>query len=314
MQCCPFSLHQLSTSSEDPSGLSSRATEYAAPLSPPQSSPIQTSTASVHYHYQNQGYHLETQNSNEFANDEGFRTQSMYSSEGELDNIENPIQSASDRMEENADHDTFLERLGELDMEDMTISPVSTPLTTHTPSYIPFRSRKAPMTPVTPTRSRRMIVEEESDQSVTDEATKDILNHFGTDADVRTEQSFLKEVGRQGESSPREDGRSNTPNINTKPRILRDITKSMASRETESRSYPIDLGTDSTVPELSHKQQDAPMDDIAPMDQNRQQGQHEQQQPGSKVQQQMEGQYQRSQGLQNTLLINSTNATQHLRR
>ncbi|KAF9348914.1 hypothetical protein BGX26_012728 [Mortierella sp. AD094] len=301
----------MSTSSGDTSGFSFRVTEYAAPLSPPQSSPIRPPVASAHYHYhQNVDRRGEGQNFNDFANDDGFRTPSMYSpSEGEIYSAKGPV---PDRMEENIDHDTFIERLEDLDMTDMTISPINTPLPTGNTSPPSFRHIQVPLSPVTPTRRRRLIVEEESDQSIADETTRDLLNNPSAFTYLNAKQTPQRGVAQQAGHSPRENDQDNSLEANKKSRVLKDITMSVPVRKSEEP--------------LSQKEQDVLVNWSTPktqiQQQELQQSQEQLQRPQEQLQQQgLQYRLRGQQGQPNTQQsiperssspISSTNATQDL--
>ncbi|KAF9169793.1 hypothetical protein BGX20_009824 [Mortierella sp. AD010] len=150
--------------------------------------------------------------------------------EGEINSAEGAV---SDRIEENIDHDTFIERLEDLDMTDMTVSPVATPLPTRNASLPSFRHAQTPLSSTAPTRRRRLIVEEESDQSVTDETTKDPLNNTDAATYLNAKQTPQGEVIQRTDYSPRGDDQDSILDSNKKNRVLKDITMLTPSRKSE---------------------------------------------------------------------------------
>ncbi|KAF9998308.1 hypothetical protein BGZ79_008008 [Entomortierella chlamydospora] len=216
--------------------------------------------------------------------------------EGEINSAEGAV---PDRMEENIDHDTFIERLGDLDMTDMTVSPVTTPLPTRNTSFPSFKHAQTSLSSTAPTRRRRLIVEEESDQSITDETTKDLLNNTDAATYLNAKQTPQVEATQQIDYSPRENDQDNILDSNKKSRVLKDITMSTPSRKSEKLLRQ--------MTQMQQQSQEQPQ-------QSQEQLQRSQEQPQQQeLQYQMRGQ----QGQQNTQQSiaerngpSSTNATQ----
>ncbi|KAF9200184.1 hypothetical protein BGZ49_009608 [Haplosporangium sp. Z 27] len=264
--------YEATSCCEDTTNSSSHITEPAAPLSPPQSSPIMEETIPAQYYYhQVLDQHNESRDYTNFVNDNGLQTPSMNSLAE--DNSGDFSQPALEKVE-NVEHDTFIDHLDDLDMADMTLSPVNTPLPNYNTTIPTSRPIQVPPSPVTPIRRRRIIVEEESDQSQGDEAAERVVKDLG-----EITQQSIKQIPRGG----------NAQNTNKKSRILTDITMAVLPRgsgiSSYSASHPIELNVNSMTSVQSQKDQLMPLSDFVPLTQT-QQGLQQSLEPQQQQQQQ----------------------------
>ncbi|KAI1319511.1 hypothetical protein EDD11_003781 [Mortierella claussenii] len=173
---CPFSPpdgSEATTSAAPTAANSPRQRPHVAPPSPPRSSPPLDPNDDAYDETD------KTARSQYPPPKDAFHTPSMNSfTEGQLRQFRELYQDQAIEAEEDGfEQDEFLERLGDLDMTDISFSPVHTPLPTRkivgTPAQIDrnhvLQEQRQPLMPASVlVRRRRIIVEEESDQSITD--------------------------------------------------------------------------------------------------------------------------------------------------
>ncbi|KAF9433012.1 hypothetical protein BGZ76_009991, partial [Entomortierella beljakovae] len=255
---CPFSLHDISNTSVESGNSSFPVVKNQAPLSPPQSSPIQPPIAfENHFKHSDMNYHKENQELDGASNNKGFQTPILNSSSEWSDDIDIYQQAQDGDMDDlDAENDLFLERLEELDMTDIPVSPINTPLPAHHTTHPLSKSNPLPSPPTIPARRRRLIVDEESDQSTT--AGTEKYGPYNKNRVRSTSEDPTQKRVFANQASNNDNIRTGTgvQSSHVKNRILQDITMSVYASEKETSLR-------SKTPALEYGGGDMPMNDSA---------------------------------------------------